>query len=173
MKARASRAYASVLCAIAMAAFPSRGTVSADECSSYDQIVTTTPVPFQNAKRLAEHQEILNSAPRSADVIVVGDSIAAWWPKGLLDAAFPSSSILNIGVAGAKTQTVLWQLANPAYRKFKPKLVVIILGTNNLTEAPCAVAAGLLRVVEAINDLWEKPDIRLVQILPRGADLRF
>jgi lysophospholipase L1-like esterase len=66
---------------------------------------------------------------------------------------------------------VLWRLASPEWSKLKPTNVVIILGTNNLGahDKPCAVIAGLKKVIERVKLIWPSTQVVFLEITPRGA----
>jgi lysophospholipase L1-like esterase len=82
---------------------------------------------------------------------------------------FQPSSVVNLGVAGDRTQNVLWRLESDRWSKLRPRAVFIMLGTNNLPyNNPCAVIAGLKRVIERVKSIWPPAQVILLEITPRG-----
>src|SRR5688500_20268699 len=66
---------------------------------------------------------------------------------------------LNIGISGDKTEHVLWRLENGELDGVKPKLVVIMIGTNNLGNAPQEIGRASCRetvLITAAHSLTEK-----------------
>ena len=103
---------------------------------------------------------------RQADVLVMGDSIAAGLPLKALERAFPGMSIDKIATAGERAQQTLWKVDQIA--DLRPQYVVLIVGTNNLgRSAPCSTAATIVELVKRIQKLGPKA-IYVFAILPRG-----
>lgn len=103
---------------------------------------------------------------RQADVLVMGDSIAAGWPLKILESAFPGLSIDRIATAGERPQQTLWKVDQIA--DLRPRYVVLIIGTNNLgRSAPCSTAATIAELVTRIRNLGPEA-IYVFAILPRG-----
>jgi hypothetical protein len=48
-----------------------------------------------------------------------------------------------------------------------------MLGTNNLSvgDSPCAIIAGLIRVIERVEAIWPSTQIGFLEISPRGQRL--
>jgi lysophospholipase L1-like esterase len=124
---------------------------------------------------MSHYEKILSKMPLDANFVVLGDSQAQGWPPDLLKSISPSSVIFNYGVAGDRTQTVLWQMRTPKVQQLKPKLVLLVLGTNNLgaNDQPCAIAKAMGEVVFAINQTWNTPRILLIEIAPRGLNFLY
>ncbi|MEI6467441.1 MAG: GDSL-type esterase/lipase family protein, partial [Verrucomicrobiota bacterium] len=72
------------------------------------------------------------------DVLFVGDSITDGWRrlergggKATWDREFAPLKSANFGISGDRTQHVLWRLENGELDGFKPKAIVLMIGTNN------------------------------------------
>lgn len=117
------------------------------------------------------------SAP--PELIFLGDSITQSWggPGRAVHAAAPETwqqhyanrRAANFGIAGDRTQHLLWRLQNGALDGLQPKAIVILIGTNNVgTDAPADVARGIEAVVD--ETLRQAPGARvlLLGVLPRG-----
>jgi lysophospholipase L1-like esterase len=128
-------------------------------------LVPTPPSAPSALKRL---NRLAANLPRAADVILVGDSLAAGWPTDLI--AEPGQQVFNFGLPGDRIQHTLWRLDFVPLAHLRPERVVILLGTNNLGDgdAPDAIAAGLQTVIDRVRDLWGQPDCVLVTIPRRG-----
>ena len=89
---------------------------------------------------------------------------------------------LNLGYGYDRTQNVLWRLANGEFEGQTPKLVVLNIGTNNLTAtANCReytsdeIVEGILTVCDEIHRRSPSTRILLMAIFPRdkaGSPLR-
>lgn len=102
-------------------------------------------------------------------VLLLGDSMI----KGL--ARYPSVwrkyfaglGALNFGIGGDRTQHVLWRIQNGEL-EFKPQIVVIHVGTNNVNQDPAEdIVQGLLAIVDFT--LAKIPDVSVIVtgLLPR------
>jgi len=129
--------------------------------------VPVPPAKPSSMKRLAEMQARI---PEAADLILLGDSLAAAWPDALLPAAFPNRRVWNFGLPGDRIQNTLWRLNTGATAHLRPREVVLLLGTNNLGDGdpPGAIAAGVLAVMRRARDLWGMQHGILVTIPRRG-----
>lgn len=86
------------------------------------------------------------------DVLFVGDSITEGWEWGEGEhwkKHFAPLGAANFGIGGDTTQNLLWRLDNGAVGMLRPKVVVVLIGTNNLGREN-ATAAGAARGVEAV-----------------------
>ena len=123
------------------------------------------------------HEELLSRiAETKGDVglVLVGDSITDYWPLKGADsyAAFLPWKPLDLGVASERTEQVLWRLLNGELEGYRAKVVMIMVGTNNLRfldEKPEWVAAGIRRIVETVRGKQPGARILLLGIFPRGA----
>lgn len=125
--------------------------------------------------QLAVHQQNLGAIRRDADVVLIGDSLVQFWPAELAARALGARRLLNYGVGLDRTQHVLWRLQAPELQALHPKLVVLLVGTNNLSagDDACPIAAGIEAVAEHIQDLWPRARLTVISVLPRGYDFAF
>ena len=74
------------------------------------------------------------------------------------------------GIAGDRTQNVLWRLQNGAYAKAKPKVMVLTIGVNNFIENDSAdeIAAGILTIANWVNQNMPATKLVLTGPLPTG-----
>lgn len=106
-----------------------------------------------------------------ADLIFIGDSITQGWEgngKASWEKYYAKRNAVNLGISGDRTQHVLWRLNNGNLKKIKPKLAVIMIGTNNLGNSPEEdIAAGIGGIVETLRKKKPKTKILLLAIFPR------
>jgi len=109
------------------------------------------------------------------DILFVGDSITAGWSSGgdwgkaVWDKTYAQYKTAIFAVGYNRTQHVLWQLQNGEGEGFQPKIVELLLGTNNL--GPNTAAETIVGEKAVVDDLHKRfPDakILIVGIFPRG-----
>lgn len=134
-----------------------------------------TPRPWATAKWLAQHDAFVQRARAgNIDVLFIGDSIAAFFATRGLDVwnseIAPLGSVANFGIEGDRTQFVLWRVQNGELDGSGAKVVVLMIGTNNLaTATPQNVARGIAAIVESVRAKLPNAVIVLNALLPRGA----
>jgi len=108
---------------------------------------------------------------KRCDVIFIGDSITGMWNgpgKAVWEKYYAGRHALNFGAGGDKTQNVLWRLDTWAVRAFKPRVAVILVGTNNIGDPVEEIAAGVKAVLAKTGQLFPDARVILVGILPRA-----
>ena len=75
----------------------------------------------------------------------------------------------NLGFGWDKTENVLWRLQHGAVDGIAPKLIVVMIGTNNSGTCEAAdIAAGITAIVAELNQKLPQSKILLLGIFPRG-----
>ncbi len=137
----------------------------------------------QRAAWLARHEEFLAAARRDrADVLFLGDSLTDHWRSRGLAAwqqLLGPLRALNFGVAGDRTQQLLWRIEHGELERLSPRATLVLIGTNNLDpgfgepsltprNTPEEIGAGILAVVDAIALRLPLTMIVLHAVFPRG-----
>lgn len=132
----------------------------------------TTPRPRDDAR----HQSFLEVARAgNIDVLFVGDSITDWWrqpQRGLpvWERHFAPLKAANFGIAGDTTQGVLWRMQNGELEGFNAKLIILMLGTNNINRNDTAdIAAGNAAIVQEFRRRQPNAKVLILGVFPRGA----
>ncbi len=110
---------------------------------------------------IAEHDQV--------DVLFVGDSITAGWDWPLWQTHFAPLNAANFAIGGDHTGNVLWRLQQGTIGNIQPKLIVLLIGVNNLgqkQESPQQAAAGVTRVVQQLQLAWPNSKILLNAVFP-------
>src|SRR6202051_2635650 len=87
---------------------------------------------------------------KPCDIIFIGDSITEGWlgaGKAVWEKYYAPRHALDFGISGDKTQNVLWRLNNMQIQGLKPKVAVILIGTNNTANNPHEIADGVKAVL--------------------------
>ena len=101
------------------------------------------------------------------EVIFIGDSITQGWKGAVWEKYYAGRHALNYGVAGDSTQNVLYRLNCDGLKTLKPKVAVILIGTNNTGHySPGEIAAGVKAVIDKTLALFPASKIILLDILP-------
>lgn len=116
---------------------------------------------------------VAEAAKGEAELVFQGDSItemARWsesWKK-----TFGGYRYVNFGIGGDRTQNVLWRLEHGEIGALKPKLVVLLIGTNNLWTTPDDVGditRGVKAVVGKLRTGFPAAKVLVLGIFPRDA----
>ncbi len=124
----------------------------------------------------AQHEAAVQlTAQGPLDVAFLGDSITQGWRDGgreVWQREWSGLKVGNFGFSGDRTEHVLWRLANGELVATNPKVVVLMIGTNNVghgTANATQTAEGVRKVVQTLRDALPKSKILLLGIFPRGA----
>lgn len=136
-----------------------------------------TPATQPRPRDDARHQGFLEIARKgNIDLLFVGDSITDWWaqaPRGLpvWNETFGKLNAANFGIAGDTTQGVLWRMQNGELDGFKAKLIILMLGTNNINSNPNdEIAEGDRLIVEEFKKRQPQAKVLILGVFPRNAD---
>jgi len=109
----------------------------------------------------------------SVQVVFDGDSITAGWAtrgaKIWAERIAPSGAF-TFGIGGDSTQFLLWRLIHGQMGQIHPKVIVLMIGTNNLgnRESAADTFAGIKAIVTEYRKRCPDAVILLHAILPRG-----
>ncbi|MEK6701692.1 MAG: GDSL-type esterase/lipase family protein, partial [Planctomycetota bacterium] len=96
-------------------------------------IKATTPEKHNGTEKRHENFNKISKEGK-AQLVFLGDSITEGWEGGGKETwakHYASRQAANFGVSGDRTEHVLWRLDNANFDGLKPKLIVIMIGTNN------------------------------------------
>ena len=123
-----------------------------------------------------KRHESLNARARrgEADLIFLGDSIThAWEVAGaeVWEKYYGDRKAVNMGIGGDRTQHVLWRLDHGNIEGVSPKVVVLMIGTNNSNgdeHTAEEIADGIVAIVEKLRAKLPRTKVLLLAIFPRG-----
>ena len=110
---------------------------------------------------------------KKIEMIMIGDSITHHFEDGgkeVWDQYFKRRHVLNLGFSGDRTENVLWRLRNGEVEGLSPKLITLMIGTNNTghrTEPPEETAAGIKEILRELRARMPQAKILLLAIFPR------
>jgi len=134
------------------------------------------PTPFQEER----HQGFVERARQGdIDCLLMGDSITDWWARAGLsvyEERFADLRCANFGIAGDRTQGVLWRMENGELEGYTPRLMMLMIGTNNLRgrggapgNTPEEIAMGIAMIVGKFRTTFPDARVLLLGVFPRGA----
>ena len=108
----------------------------------------------------------------NVDLIFIGDSITHWWEragKDVWNKYYGHRRAVNLGIAGDRTQHVLWRLDNGNIDGISPKVAVVMIGTNNQPPRNTGeeIADGIIAICKKLRKKLPKTKILLLGIFPR------
>lgn len=129
---------------------------------------------------MGRHEKFVEISKRGGvEVLFLGDSITDAWggeghnPKAagatIYEADFLPLKTANFGIGGDRTQHVLWRLQNGEFDDIKPKVLMLMIGTNNVgSDSADDIAAGIETIVNEIHSRSPKTKVLLLAVFPRG-----
>lgn len=138
--------------------------------------VATTP-----ADRLGEQwwrerheQKVAITKAGGVDLAFLGDSITHSWEgpgQRVWDHYYANRRAADFGFSGDRTEHVLWRLAHGELVGLSPKVVVVMIGTNNIghgSSNPQQTADGVRAIVATLRRDVPAAKVLLLGIFPRG-----
>ena len=114
-----------------------------------------------------------HAAGAKVDIVFDGDSITDFWQGNgkNLWANYEKLNAFDFAIAGDRTQHVLWRLQQGQVDNLHPKLVFLMIGTNNVPgpDTPEQIAEGVRAIVDDYRKRCPDAVIVLQAIFPRGA----
>jgi beta-glucosidase len=104
-------------------------------------------------------------------VLFLGDSITEGWTKApaVWQEHYGKYQPANFGIGGDQTQHVIWRIEDGELDGIKPKVVVLMIGTNNSgSHTGAQIAAADEKIVGLIRAKLPEAKVLLLAIFPRG-----
>jgi lysophospholipase L1-like esterase len=107
------------------------------------------------------------------DLLFVGDSITDGWGRvgrAVWEKNFLPLHPANFGIGGDRTGGVLWRMQNGELEGYKARLIVMMIGTNNLSSNPNdEIVDGNRLILEEFKKRQPQAKVLLLGIFPRDA----
>jgi len=108
------------------------------------------------------------------DLVFIGDSITDGWRGSgakVWKEFYEKRNAVNLGIGGDRTQHVLGRLDHGNIDGIKPKLAVLMIGTNNSgSNTSEQIAEGVKAIVEKLRTKLPDTKVLVLAIFPRGKD---
>lgn len=149
-------------------------------------IMSLPPLPHRASlpteKNIDRHEQFMTRKEHliktgGTQLVFIGDSITDAWrgdpQREIFEDYFGQYRPYNIGIGGDETQHVLWRIQHGELDGISPKVVVLMIGTNNLGNgnrpmSPEETAEGITTLVTAIRQKLPASKILLLAVFPRG-----
>jgi beta-glucosidase len=132
----------------------------------------SAPIPKRGSARFYElHASFLKRGKEPMGVLFLGDSITEGWRKApdVWEEHYAKYQPANFGIGGDQTQHVIWRIEDGELDGIKPKVVVLMLGTNNSSRHTAAeITAANTKIVRLIREKIPGTKVLLLAIFPRG-----
>lgn len=119
-------------------------------------------------------QKLADKDAQDIELIFIGDSITHGWEEAggkVWDGFYGQRKAFNLGFAGDRTENVLWRLENGAVDGLSPKLVVMMIGTNNTghrKDSAADTVMGIEAILQSLETRLPETHILLLGVFPRG-----
>jgi lysophospholipase L1-like esterase len=126
-------------------------------------------------KFMTMHESFLKQAKEgNIDLLFLGDSITEGWAgrgKDVWAKTYGKSNAANFGIGGDRTEHVLWRIDNGELDGIKPKVLVLMIGTNN-TGGWSAEQIGVAdtKIITEIHQKLPETKVLVLGVFPRGND---
>lgn len=134
--------------------------------------VTVVPQPREDKWWQDMHHSFLDRAKQGrVDLLFLGDSITqGWGDNAVWKRFYGPRHAANFGIGGDATQHVLWRIRNGELEGIRPKVVVLMIGTNNASYCSAEeIAQGVTAIVEELRRRLPDTKILLLGVFPRSA----
>ncbi len=110
------------------------------------------------------------------DILFLGDSITDFWrgkaPRfgiHVWNQYYAPLHAADFGISGDRTENVIWRIDNGELNGLHPKVVVLMIGTNNSrTNSPEQIADGIKVILHKIQKKCPNSKILLLGVFPRN-----
>jgi lysophospholipase L1-like esterase len=173
-----STALAATLLVLTALAGPSAGDDKAP-------VPAATPAARKDKAWQERHKALTTQASKGdIDIVFLGDSLTQGWESSGSQEwkkRFQSLKAANFGMAGDRTENVLWRVGEgKELQGLKPRLVVLLIGTNNLgsdrhgqisegADSAADIAEGVAAIVRQLRADLPTTRVLLLGVLPRAA----
>lgn len=135
------------------------------------------PAPRTDDFGAARQQQVLDrvrQAKGPVPVVFIGDSITQGWEEAgapIWRQDFEPLGAVNLGVGGDRTEHVLWRLQQTPLTALQPRVVVLMIGTNNAStgrDSGPLIARAVHAVVDRLVEQCPQAQVLVLDIPPRG-----
>ena len=174
-------------CAVALGLAMSWAMLAADlaDLAKTQPVVNNAIIPAEKLETDSydwykrHDQKKADAAKDQYELIFIGDSITHSFEEGsgakVWKNYYSSRKPLNLGFGWDRTQNVLWRLQNGEFANQKPKMVVLEIGTNNLSGTANArqnttdeIAEGIKMICGLVLEKTPETHIVIMGVFPRA-----
>jgi lysophospholipase L1-like esterase len=153
------------------------GRITADDRPKGN--TATMPVPRDGEWKKRHERFVAMAKKGGVDLLFLGDSITDLWGgeghgnrsqgRTIFHEEFEPLKAANFGIGGDQTQHVLWRIQNGELDGIQPKVVMLMIGTNNTARNSAEeIAEGVTAIVKEIHKRSPRTKVLLLAVFPRG-----
>jgi lysophospholipase L1-like esterase len=141
--------------------------------TAYDPAPRKKEYPWMSVARWTQlHESFLKRVKEGKiDLLFLGDSITEGWGQNAVwQKSYGPLNAANFGIGGDTTENVLWRIQNGEIEGISPKVIVLLIGTNNFGlegHQPDGVAKGIATIVQSLRKKLPSSKVLLLAIFPR------
>jgi lysophospholipase L1-like esterase len=122
---------------------------------------------------LAQHKRFVAKAKKGGvDLLFLGDSITDFWRdcgSKVWAKYYAPRRAANFGIIGDRTQHVLWRIGHGELDGINPRVIVLMIGTNNSQDnSPPEITDAIKVIIKNIHIRCPGTKILLLGIFPRN-----
>lgn len=141
--------------------------------------------PADMSRNGRQKQFLERAKDKNIHLVFLGDSITDFWlcddgqhGKPVWDQFYAKHNAADFGVSGEHTEHTLGHIAGGILDGLNPKVVILMIGTNNIGHNPADkaewAAAGVTKIVETVHQKLPETKVLLLATFPRnGKDSPF
>lgn len=119
------------------------------------------------------HAHVQRAHQGGIDLLFLGDSITAGWldryGHQVWNERYGRMKAAAFGIGGDRTEHLLWRLDHGELDGIAPKLIVVLIGTNNTArDSAEQIAEGIAAVVRDVRRRAPSAHVLLMGVFPRG-----
>ncbi len=148
----------------------SRSMAATEEAPSH---VAVTPVDRNGEDwwKNRYEEKVAQAEKGDVDILFLGDSITHGWDgrTNTLKKYF-GEKVLNFGMSGDRTEHTLWILDQGKLDNLKPKMIMIMIGTNNIghgSSNPAMAVDGIKAILGRVAQKFPESKVLLLAVFPR------
>jgi lysophospholipase L1-like esterase len=151
--------------------------------SAFAENTATIPAPLSFPTNwTSQHETFVAQAKQGGiDLLFLGDSITAgwkWtgWGLNVWNKIYAPLHAADFGIGYNRTQNVLWQIDHGELEGIHPKVVVLLIGTNNMGNEDNGkprnslpeIVGGVTAIVNDVRIKLPQSKVLLIGVFPRG-----
>ncbi len=133
---------------------------------------TVVPEPRDGPWIELHERDVDRAKQGNVDLLFLGDSITQGWNEKtnpVWKRFYGPRNAANFGIGGDRTQHVLWRIKNGELDGIKPKVTVLMIGTNNAdSNTPAEIAQGITAIVQELRQRLPETKVLLLAVFPRS-----
>jgi lysophospholipase L1-like esterase len=144
--------------------------------NSFGQNTNSAIVPEPRSdKWVARHEGFVQEAKQEQiDLLFLGDSITDFWRTtghNIWSRYYVPLHAADFGISGDRTEHVIWRIDHGELDGLHPKVVVLMIGTNNSrSNSPAQIAEAIKVILDKVEDKCPSAKILLLGVFPRNTD---